>query len=87
MSDPTKCSVICTDFGATLNCMSSEKESSSINNRAVICIFFVSYNWQTVKFKKLVTCGESTNEIEDETIINDYNKWIFFGDTLSKGKK
>ena len=25
--------------------------------------------------------------VDDETIINDCEKWIFFGDTLSKGKK
>ena len=77
MSDPNKHRVICTDFGATLDLMSIEKDNSSVNNHAVICILFVSYNWRTVQFKKLVTCGESTNEIDDQTIINDCDKWIF----------
>ena len=87
MSAPIRHLVICTDFGDTLDLMSIEKDNLSVNNDAVICIFFVSYNWRTVEFKKLVTCGESTNEIDNQKIINDCDKWIYFGDTISKGKK
>jgi hypothetical protein len=76
--------VIFTDFGATLDLMSSEKDNSSQNNHAVVCIFMVTYNWRDVKFKNKATDGL---EFDDETVVNDCDKWIFFGDTLSKGKK
>jgi hypothetical protein len=37
-----------------------------------------------VKYKR---DGPNGEEIDDETIINDCDKWIFFAPTLSKGKK
>jgi hypothetical protein len=84
MSDPNIHRVICTDFGATLDLMAAEKDNCSINNHAVICICLVSYDWRKVKFKKE---GENGSLIDDETIINECDKWIFFGDTIEKGKK
>lgn len=47
-SDPHKHRVICTDFGATLDLFGAEVDNSSVNNHAVICIFFVAYNWREV---------------------------------------
>ena len=44
--------VICTDFGATLDLGTSEKDNSSINNHAVIGIFLVTHNRRVVKIKK-----------------------------------
>eukprot|EP00957_Ditylum_brightwellii_P122511 9342488-Ditylum_brightwellii.AAC.1 len=42
--------------------------------------FSVLTDWRKVKYKK---CKDDW----DETIINDCNKWLFFGDTMSRGKK
>ena len=84
MSDRDKHRVICTDFGATLDLSAAEKDNSSVDNHAVICIFFVSQNWRKVSYKREVEGG---GVLDDETIINDCEKWIFFGDTMSKGKK
>jgi len=81
--NPKTTRVICTDFGATLDLSAIEKGMCSVNNHAVICISFVCYDWRVVKIRK-----ETSNELEwDEIIINDYDKWICFGNTLSKGKK
>ena len=42
-----------TDFGATLDLSASEKDkNSSVNNHAVIRIFFVLFKWRHVKFLK-----------------------------------
>ena len=76
--------VLFTDFGATLDLMAAEKDNSSVNNHAVICIFFVCSNWRLAKFKNQV---EGSEDVFDETIVNDCDRWIFFGDTQSKGKK
>jgi len=76
--------IIYTDFGATLDLSAIEKDNCSVNNHAAVCILFVVTNWRNVKFKKK---NENGNNIEDETIINDCDKWIFFADTISKGKK
>ena len=51
-----------------------------MDNHAVLCIFFVLYNWRRVKYKK------SVHEW-DETIVNDCDKWLVFGDTISRKKK
>ena len=80
MSNSDHHRVICTDFGATLDLFASEKDNSSVNNHAVLCIFFVLYNWRRVKYMK--------NENEwDETVVNDCDRWLVFGDTISRGKK
>ena len=76
--------IIYTNFGATLDLSAIEKDNCSVNNHAAVCILFVVTNWRNVKFKKK---NENGNNIEDETIINDCDKWIFFADTISKGKK
>lgn len=39
MSDQNLHRVMCTDFGATLDLSAAEKDNSSVNNHAVICIF------------------------------------------------
>ena len=41
MSNPDVSRVICTDFGATLDLHACETDNSSVDNHAVICIFFV----------------------------------------------
>ena len=84
MSDPTKYRIFFTNFGATLDLMGAEKDDSSVNNHAVIDIFFVAHSWRRVTYKKLN--GEGC-EVLDEKIVNECSKWIFFGDTYSKGKK
>ena len=70
-----------TDFGGTLDLSASEKDNASVNNHAVICIFFVLFKWRHIKFLKKV------GNIQDEVIVNDTHKWIILGYTLSKGKK
>ena len=72
---------IFTDLGVTLDLKATETDNSIIDNHAVICIFFVLTNWRPVDFYN------TSKERMDETIINDCDKWIVFGDTLSKGKK
>ena len=79
MSHTYRHCVLFTDFGTTLDLQAAEKDNSSVNNHAVICIFFVCTNWRSVTFSNGVDM--------DETILNDCERWIFFGDTLSKGKK
>lgn len=76
--------VICTDFGASLDLCSAEKNNCSVDNRAVICILFVVYNRRNVSFQKMSEIGEYET---DEMIANDCDRWVFFGDTMSKGKK
>ena len=71
MSDADKHRVICTDFGATLDLCASEKDNCSVDNHAVLCIFFVLSNWRKVKYK----IGKNEHS---ETIINDCNKWLFW---------
>mmetsp|Transcript_53785 Transcript_53785/g.62870 ORF Transcript_53785/g.62870 Transcript_53785/m.62870 type:complete len:289 (-) Transcript_53785:197-1063(-) len=41
MSDPNKHRVLCTDFGATLDLIGAEKSNLSVNNHAIVDIFFV----------------------------------------------
>jgi hypothetical protein len=84
MSDGNTTRIICCDFGATLDLMSAEKDNSSVNNHAVICILLVNYNFRRVKFKRK---GPDGVMIDDETVVSDCDKWIFVGATLSKGKK
>ena len=72
--------VICTDFGATLDLSAAKKDNCSVDNHAVLAIYFVLSNWRMVKYKT------DKNEC-DETIICDCDKWLFFGDTISRGKK
>ena len=80
MCNPDKHRVICTDFGATLDLSAAEKDNCSVNNHAVIAIYFVLSNWRTVEYKK-------SEEEYDKAIMNDCDKWLFFGDTISRGKK
>ena len=80
MSNPNKHRVICTDFGATLDLGAVEKGNCSVDNHSVTCIFFVVSNWREVEYVNIK--GNA-----DKTITNDCDKWIFFGDTISKGKK
>jgi hypothetical protein len=49
MSNPLTSRVFCTDFGATLDLSAIEKDNSSVNSHAVVCIFFVLYEWREVK--------------------------------------
>ena len=54
-----------------------------MDNHTVICIFFVNLNWRNVIFKQVV---EDVGLVDNETIVSDCGKWIFFGDTISAGK-
>ena len=81
MSNPDTTKLFFTDFGATLDLSAMETGNSSVDNHAVICVFFVLTNWRPVKFYN------TSSNILDETVLNNYDKWIIFGDTLSKGKK
>jgi len=57
-----------------------EKDNCSVDNHCVVCIFFLSHNWRRVEFSK-------EGGGNDETILNECDKWIFLGDIMSKGKK
>ena len=81
MHDPNTTRTIMTDFGATLDLYAAEKDNSSVNNHAVVCIFFVLSNWRKVNYVRT-----DTSEW-DEMITNECDKWIVFGDTMAKGKK
>ena len=81
MHDPNTTRTIMTDFGATLDLCAAEKDNSSVNNHAVVCIFFVLSNWRKVNYVRT-----DTSEW-DEMITNECDKWIVFGDTMAKGKK
>ena len=63
MSDRNLYRVIMTDFGATLDLSAAKKDNSSVDNHAVICIFFVNLNWRNVKYKQAV---EDVGLVEDE---------------------
>ena len=67
MSNPDKHRIICTDFGATLDLAAAEKDNCSVDNHAVLAIYFVLSNWRAVKYEK-------EEDKYDETIINDCNK-------------
>ena len=84
MSDSKKTCVIWGDFGASLNFSVIELDNLSVNNHAVIQNVFVCDHWKKVEYflKK-----EKNDVVVDQTIINDYDKWIFFGDTLSSEEK
>ena len=84
MSDSDKNHLICTDFGATLDLSTVENDNSSVNNYAVICIFFVSQNRGKVSYKRKVEGG---GVLDDKTSVTDFEKWTFFGAPMSNGKK
>lgn len=65
MSDKDKIKVILTDFGATLDLSTAEADNTSVNNHAVIAIFFVMYNRQKVNYLNK-TIGKN-----NDTIINN----------------
>ena len=44
-----------TDFGASLDLCAAEKDNSSVNNHAVVCIFFVLLNWRKVNYARTDT--------------------------------
>ena len=80
MSDANLRRVFHTDFGAVLDLMAAEKDNCSVNNHAVVCILFVTYDWRLVKYKR-------KDGTMDETIICTTDKWAFFGSTQTRGKK
>eukprot|EP00957_Ditylum_brightwellii_P098001 7464440-Ditylum_brightwellii.AAC.1 len=51
-----------------------------LSSEEVIDIFFVLCNWRTVQYEK-------ENGELSETVVNDCDKCIFFGKTMSRGKK
>ena len=72
--------VILNDFGAILDLRATKIDNSSVNNHYVMYIFFMACNWRRITYINKET---RTN---DETVINDCDKWVFFIDTISKGK-
>ena len=67
MCDRNKHKVICTDFAATLDLRGAQTNNCSINNYAVVCIFYIVQTGKK-KYKKLNENGEKE---DDETILND----------------
>ena len=55
MPNPHTRQVLCTDFGATLDMFSSEKANSSVDNHAVLCIFF--FLLRRVKYETMKMSG------------------------------
>ena len=58
-------------------------ENSSVDNHAILAIFYVVQNWQKVKIYK----EKSNGREKDEVIVSDCDAWHFLGDTMSQGKK
>ena len=81
ISNANKCRVLVIDFGKTLDLFALEKDNSSIDNNSIIYIFFIIKNQGKVFFIN------STIGAVNKIIVNNYNKWIFFDDIQSKGKK
>ena len=84
MSNPNTHRIFCTDFGATLDLMGAEKDNSSVNNHAIVDIFFVAHSWWVVPYKKLN--GEGS-DICDRTIVNDCDEWIFLEVHIQKERR
>lgn len=66
---------------ATLDLKSIKTNNNLVNNYAVINIFFILSN------QKEITLDNVDTEEIDQTIINSYNKQIFFINIISKEKK
>lgn len=77
---PTSTRVICTDFGATLSLNAAELDNCSVAHHSVVDIFLVNSNFRKVKLK-------NKKKEEDVVMVSDCERWVFFGDTISKGKK
>ena len=84
MGDSNLHRCICTDFGASLDLCSAEKDNYLVDNHAVICILFVVYNWRRVLFQKMSKRGEYE---ADERIVNDCGRWVFLAIQRQKGRK
>ena len=84
MSDKNLHRCIMTDFGATLDLSAAEKDNSSVDSHAVICIFFVNFNWRDVKFKRMV---EGVGLVDDVTRVSDCEKWIFLAIQYQQAKR
>ena len=80
ISNPYTTRIFCYDFSTMLDQYAAQKDFTSINNHAVICIFFVLSKQRKVNYLKKDT-GEW-----GEMMTNNCNKWIVFGNTLSKGR-
>ena len=76
--------VICTDFGATLYLSDIEKDNCSVDNHAVVYVLCIYYDWRQVQFMRK---REDREMHREEVIVNEYDKWIMFGDTISREKK
>ena len=81
MPNQNKTRVILTDFGTSLDMRASKTINCSLDNHAVVCIFFVLTNWRTVKYH------DSATKEDDETIINDCDRWIFLAIHCQRLKK
>ena len=73
--------VITSDFGSVLNYRAKQTLNCSEDNHGVADIFFVHYNQRDVKYKK-----PKTNQVNMARLV-DCDKWVFFADSLEKGKK
>ena len=88
MSDPSTTRVISTDFGATLSLYPLETDNCHENRHVVVDIFVVHYDWRKVTINNdLETWNGKEEDLYDERIVSTCDKWVFFMDTLSKGKK
>ena len=68
------------NFEVRLNMFATKKDNLSVDNHAVIDNWFIQTNYLPVRYKK-------NNGKLGDTIINDCDTWIFFGNTMSQGKK
>ena len=81
MSDRDSTRVALVDFGTKLDLRAIETDNCSVDNHALMRIFFVLCNWREIKYlNKRV-------EENDKKIANDCDEWVLFGVTISKGKK
>ena len=69
-----------TDFGTNLDIGAAKIDICSFDNRVVVNIRFVIYGFRKVKIKR-------KNGVWDEMILNECDRWVIFGDTISKGKR
>ena len=81
MSNSNNARVMLTDFGPSLDLRATEVGNYSVGNHAVTRALFVVCNWRRVRF------WNNEAQVEDESMLDDCDKWVFFGDTVSKGKK
>ena len=75
--------VIATDFGATLDSRTMEKDNCSVNNHAAFCVMHSLHDWKDIKHEII----ERNGNMLSKKNISKCGRWINFVDTSSRGKK